>query len=314
MKEIPAITKLLDRLRALQAEAERLNCLPAAAEIARRLNGLQLDLDLGVTAAGPFTIALLGGTGVGKSRLFNALIGREGASPVSDAIRGYTGSLYVAVDPAYQRAVRAHPVGALGPAYVDVEGWKNPLVDTPDIDSAVTENLETTKRCIKVVDMIIYITVQEKMNVYDIVKEIRQSAPLKRWLFVMNKVDLEQECAGPEKVFKTHLQSLGFEPEEGVRFMVSAAHPDRFDDLARLRATLMSERSENQVEAMRFSNFLSLALDAVAVGETKKVSDMCDILSTHEEQYNKQYRDSYLVGLQSPLAREALRAVVRTRV
>jgi hypothetical protein len=313
VRESPEITRLVDRLRLLGQAATRLSCLPAAAEIARRINGLQLELGLGVTTASPLVIALMGGTGVGKSRLFNALISREGASPVSDSVRACTRRPYVAIDPGRVRSVRAHSLGALGPEYVDAPGWEVALVDTPDFDSVMTDNRAMLREIVSRCDLIVYVTTHEKMKAYDIVKEVREWAPRKRWLFVLNKADLEADPEALERAFHDQLRDLGFAPVDGTRYLISATASDRFD-FSRLRATLKGERTEPQVEAMRLDNFLGLALDAVASREIEQVERTIAELKAREDEYNRKYRDSYRAGLQTALAREALQQALRTQI
>lgn len=313
MNEIAPVARIVDRLKALEGVASPIAGLPAAAEVSRRLTGLQLELGLGLAAAGPVVIGLLGGTGVGKSHLFNSLIGRPGASPVSHDLRCFTTRPHLASDPSQRARLRSLELNALDPVLVDADGLRVVLVDAPDVDGARPENTLTARRVVEAADIVVYVTTHERMANFDILRELHEWAPRKRWLFVLNKADREAEPEGLKHAFDESLAKIGFHPGDEGRFLVSAVEPGRFD-FERLRATVTGERSRRQVEALRLGNFLGGALDAVDPSLVEQARAMAARLAEKEESLNRRFKDSYRKGLNSPAATEALRSVVRTRI
>jgi energy-coupling factor transporter ATP-binding protein EcfA2 len=133
-------------------------------------------------------IMLMGGTGVGKSTLLNALAG----SPIAQAsfTRPTTRDPVVyfhhsvrtdRLDPALQICrLSQHDRGGL---------MQKVIVDTPDLDSNDLENREKLKALLPVADIVLYVGSQEKYHDrlgWDLFKEQRRR---KAFAFVLNKWD-----------------------------------------------------------------------------------------------------------------------------
>jgi hypothetical protein len=309
---VVAVTDLIEPLRALEREAAALSCVPSAAEMARRLTRLDIEVSLDVEAARPVVVSLLGGTGVGKSQLFNALIGRNDASPVSSDVRAFTTCPHIAAAERLHRQLRTSSLGNPDAKLLAVDQLEIALVDTPDVDSVSTSNQAVTRRVIEQSDVVVYVTTHEKLSAHDLVAEVLRWGPLKRWLFVMNKADLEGDCGTLLREFDGHLERLGFPVGPSSRFMVSATCPDCFD-FARLRRTILGEHIDAQVQALRLSNFLGSARDAVAEPLSDDVAQMARKLELTESGLNEELCASYRKSLRAPLAVDALRHIVRAR-
>src|SRR5690606_8746862 len=83
----------LDRVRDAAAQLT----LREAVQLSVRLDEARHRLVNLETVTPLVRVLLLGGTGVGKSMLFSALVGREGASPSSDDVRLFTRQPHVAI-------------------------------------------------------------------------------------------------------------------------------------------------------------------------------------------------------------------------
>ena len=196
----------------------------------------------------PLVITLLGGTGTGKSYIFSKLVGKEGISPSSDSIRGFTKELFVSAflkDRAFlpfQQEVN----------FTDGMLANTVLIDTPDLDSVEQSNLELTKKTIEISDILIYVTTPDKRSDFDLSKNILNWASSKRWLFAMNKIDTvaENELEAVKKDFKAKISELGFTPTNDQIFFFNAKD-DKPYELMLLKDLLFSERTREQTKYLK---------------------------------------------------------------
>lgn len=197
--------------------------LPAAARLVSRLEEAAASAG---DQPGPVVAALVGGTGVGKSRLLNALAGVRGLSPVSDDLRPCTRRPVVARHPA--DAPLLPPPLAEDAVAADWPHQGLALADAPDLDSVEPANREAARRVIACADIIIYVCDPDKVSNLDLLAEVRAWALKKRWLFVLNKTDLLPDAAQREKSLAqmgARLAERGFDAPLEHAFAVSAAEP-----------------------------------------------------------------------------------------
>jgi energy-coupling factor transporter ATP-binding protein EcfA2 len=201
----PALRELERRLRAWLNTKHR---YPLTALQRATLEGLASDLDRQANAllmeSPLLTIMLMGGTGVGKSTLLNALAG--GAIAQASFTRPTTRDPVVY----YHHSV---PTNRLDPALQlckliahDRPGLEQKiLVDTPDLDSNDLANREKMFRVLPVADIVLYVGSQEKYHDklgWDLFLEQKQR---KAFAFVLNKWD---RCIHPG--------ALGARPDEDL--------------------------------------------------------------------------------------------------
>lgn len=303
------IDDLASQVQRVRDEAVALDGVAGASSITVRLDQALRRLERGVDRPRPLHVALLGGTGVGKSCLFNALIDRTGASPVSDDVRGWTKQPHVAAAPA-DRPLTAIPAD-LKPVYVDDGLSGVVLCDTPDVDGVESQNWEVTRQVIDVCDVVVYMTNPDKRANFQIAKEVCDWAAKKRWVFVMNQMDCyASECEAIRSDFDDRLRGLGFQPDNSTRFLVSATQPGGFD-FSRLRTALLTPRSQEQLMVLREDAFLGYVQDAVRLDRVETIADKVKALDGEEAKLRQAIQQSYRDGLSGSEASEAFRLVAR---
>ena len=210
----PALRELEQRLRAWlntktrypRSTLQRATLEGLAGDLARQAEALQLDQPL-------LVIMLMGGTGVGKSTLLNALAGGAIAQAsfqrptTRDPVVYYHESLQAhRLDPALQHCrLAAHDRRPL---------MQKIIVDTPDLDSNDLANREKLHRLLPVADIVLYVGSQEKYHDklgWDLFLEHRKR---RAFAFVLNKWDRCQHPGAsglrPDQDLLADLEAQGF--------------------------------------------------------------------------------------------------------
>lgn len=166
-------------------------CRALARRVVQRLRGMRIRLEA------PLVVATLGGTGVGKSALVNALVGaevvetgRSRPTTVQPALicRPDLSPKLLGIEPASVRLVQRDLPSLASLVIVDC-----PDPDTTEAQDAAGTNLARLRQILPQCDVLLVATTQQKYRSAKVAEELAAAAPGARLVFVQTHADTDQD-------------------------------------------------------------------------------------------------------------------------
>ena len=310
MDEQTIITPLLGQARRLQRDAQKLASFQPAIRLSYRLAKAIASAD-GEALEKPVCVALLGGTGAGKSTLFNAIVREKEASPTS-VTRAFTKEPFVAATSDDFAAIAG--LGSTGAKHVAFDKPGIALIDTPDVDSVLKTNQAVARKIVETSDIVVYVTTPDKVSNFEVDREIRAWSAQKRWFFVLNKVE---HIAAPDlgqlrAQFVSRLEGMGFQPDDSCLFLLSAIDP-QLGDFRSLEEAIYSARTVEKVRMLRVDGTLGLLANAISGDLVGPIRDKLKSIGKKEDDLTARVRDAYMEVFTRPEIEEIMRGLVRER-
>jgi hypothetical protein len=235
-------------------------------------------------------VSFLGGSGTGKSTLFNALLGRR-ISRAGKECRPMTRQAIVAchpdVDPAFL---------GLDPSAIDVHRLNIPLlthmilIDCPDPDTQDSDDgaggqrhLDILRTVLPHCDVMVHTVTSQKYKSHVVGQELLKNAPGRQILVVQTHAALDPDNRGD---LRNHLATLGLQVPDVFRFDVVEAleheeHGEPADsEFCRFRDLLEHELASRARHRIRRANLLGLyewLLATIKLPITSRLEDVAGL-------------------------------------
>jgi GTP-binding protein EngB required for normal cell division len=268
-KTVEQLHRKLDQFQALLGRDSLLSLTPEQQRSLRE-GAEALSRKLSSMKESYLTIGLLGGTGVGKSTLMNALAGSEIASashrrPHTDRVLIYSHEeAGLSTVPLDGEALPWILVGHRSEAIRQVL-----LCDLPDFDSLMGEHRERVLQFLEHLDLLVWVTSPEKYGDGRFYEFLAQVPKAKRnFLFVLNKTDMVfqnesleqgyQHLTGLARTFQEHLKKQNL--DQPRLYILSAREAILYEPLSpwnqfpSFREEIFHHRDAKQITAIKTAN------------------------------------------------------------
>lgn len=255
----------------------------------------------------PLIVATFGGTGSGKSTLINALVGSDVS--ITGRQRPTTMRPLLIAHPDVELSKTSLPIETLEVVTAKSDWLKRViLIDCPDPDTSESSqegtNTARLRQILPHVDVLLYITTQQKYRSARVLEELMSIAAGCKFLFVQSHADVDVDIRDdwrnvltphfdvPDMYFIDSIAALKAERE-------GASTPAEFE---RLVKTLSSPFGPEQRDSLRLANLCQLMLEIVELIE-KETSEYTPKLGELKSQIQLQ-QQRLLKEMSSNLQRE----------
>lgn len=254
--ELRELLRHVERPRALSIRSDHRASIRVAAE--------RVMAQLGGTSDLILTIALAGGSGVGKSTIVNALAGATIAEAAEQRPCTMRPTIYHHRDVPDGGLPNDLAAAARQVMHDRPELRFKVVVDTPDLDTFATQNRAGTRAMLKAAGLVLYVFTPEKYWDERVWSVIREEQRFSACLAILNKSDTVSQVAldrAAEEI-RRRFAELG-KPDIAVLRVAAARHvpspdgkllsvnPAMLDEFATLRAYIEHELHEGDIARMR---------------------------------------------------------------
>ncbi len=261
------IDELVDRLRRFVESESPWEPLSHCRAILRRLLGRVETLRIRLEA--PLVVATFGGTGVGKSALVNALVGRECTR--SGRERPTTTLPVLIAHPETNLDALGVPLDEFQLVRLDAPILRDiVIIDCPDPDTTETEAVESNlwrlHKLLPHCDVLLNVSTQQKYRSARVSDELRQAAEGCRLIFVQTHADRDSDI---REDWRKQLSANYAVPDvffvdspRAMQDQLAGRRPS--GDFARLQDLLTSRIAASQRIQVRRANLLDLIHSAIS--------------------------------------------------
>ncbi|MDR0328247.1 MAG: GTPase domain-containing protein [Planctomycetaceae bacterium] len=208
----------------------------------------------------PLVVAMLGGTGTGKSTLINAILGEKIVKEGKDRPTTNEPVLVCHTDADVSRFPHFRIERRSNPLLEQMMILDCPDPDTTDSAEGATpySNLEKLRRALPFCDILLVTATQQKYRSRRVLDELAAAAPGARLIFVQTHADRDID------IREDWQKTLEGDYETGQMFFVNSLQPHDENELQELRQLLAHDLNEEAAIRIRQANYFGLAEESVS--------------------------------------------------